>query len=152
MTVAMTKLEHDTRYWPLIYNDTILFTLKQVSLCVELVGPTSISPVAMSLACVGAGAPAHPGQAALPLRAAAGGVSEGHPGPAVPGSCKRTTGCPQQWREEQGCEEVHRLTVGSWKSCQLVFVCAGMSSIGVCGGRWRPWSVRTAPTQTATVC
>lgn len=30
---AISKLEHDTRYWPLVYNDTILYTLKQVSGC-----------------------------------------------------------------------------------------------------------------------
>lgn len=29
--LAISKLEHDTRYWPLVYNDTIFYTLKQVS-------------------------------------------------------------------------------------------------------------------------
>lgn len=32
---AIAKLEHDTRYWPLVYNDTILYTLKQVLLAVS---------------------------------------------------------------------------------------------------------------------
>ena len=32
MYVAISKLEHDTRCWPLVYNDTILYTIKQVSL------------------------------------------------------------------------------------------------------------------------
>ncbi len=31
LDAAISKLEHDTRCWPLVYNDTILYTLKQVS-------------------------------------------------------------------------------------------------------------------------
>lgn len=33
---AISKLEQDTRYWPMVYNDTILYTLKQVSGCGRL--------------------------------------------------------------------------------------------------------------------
>ena len=28
--VAIAKLDYDTRHWPMVYNDTLVFTLKQV--------------------------------------------------------------------------------------------------------------------------
>ena len=30
VNLALVKLEKDTRYWPMVYNDTIVYTLSQV--------------------------------------------------------------------------------------------------------------------------
>ena len=33
----MNKLEYDTRHWPIVYNNTLVYTLKQVSLVKHLI-------------------------------------------------------------------------------------------------------------------